>query len=112
VRHPLHIQVPTASRSGHLLCPVCNCGKLQRQGPNLPIVCDLGGCALEGGILRTLQEIATLPDALGEHACECGHPEMRRLQDDVLYCPACHSEVLPIPAHSVSQTKKRRAHER
>jgi uncharacterized Zn finger protein (UPF0148 family) len=46
--------------------------------------------------MATLQQIVALPDALGEHACECGHPEMRRLPDGTFHCPACGSEVLPI----------------
>jgi ribosomal protein L37AE/L43A len=40
--------------------------------------------------------ISKLPDAVGGHACECGHPEMRRLPDGVYWCPACGSEVMPI----------------
>jgi ribosomal protein L37AE/L43A len=39
--------------------------------------------------------MATLPVSLGAHACECGHPEMRRLPDGVFHCPACGSEILP-----------------
>jgi ribosomal protein L37AE/L43A len=40
--------------------------------------------------------ITELPDAAGHHACECGHPEMRRLPDGVYWCPACGSEVVPV----------------
>jgi ribosomal protein L37AE/L43A len=47
-------------------------------------------------MLEALREIAALPDALGSHACECGHPEMRRLPDGVFHCPACGCEVLPL----------------
>jgi hypothetical protein len=39
-----------------------------------------------------------MPDALGAHPCGCSHPEMRRLPDEVLHCPARGSEVLPIDA--------------
>ena len=46
--------------------------------------------------MQTLSEICALPDAVGAHACECGHPEMRRLLDGVYRYPACGSEVLPI----------------
>src|SRR5215208_4869755 len=35
---------------------------------------------------------------IGDHACECGHPEMRRLPNGVYRCPACGSEVTPITA--------------
>jgi hypothetical protein len=45
-------------------------------------------------MFTTLEQIAVLPDALGAHACESGHPEMRRLPDGVFHCPACGSEVL------------------
>src|SRR3712207_7693928 len=54
--------------------------------------CDSCGREVEGALLRTLEQIVALPDALGEHACECGHPEMRRLPDGVFHCPACGSD--------------------
>jgi hypothetical protein len=60
--------------------------------------CDSCGLSVEGALFRTLEQIATLPDAVGAHACECGHPEMRRLPDGVFHCPACGSEVLPLKA--------------
>ncbi len=52
-------------------------------------------------MLHTLSQITALPDSLGRHPCECGHPEMRRLPDGIFHCPACGSEVLPINASSV-----------
>ncbi len=58
--------------------------------------CGSCGLPLLGSALETLREIVGLPDALGAHPCECGHPEMRRLPDRVYHCPACGSEVLPI----------------
>ncbi len=51
-------------------------------------------------MLRTMEQIIALPDALGTHACECGHPEMRLLPDGTFHCPSCGSEVLPIEAIS------------
>jgi hypothetical protein len=51
-------------------------------------------------MLRTLQQITDLPEALGSHACECGHPEMRRLLDGMRHCPSCGSEEQPIEAHA------------
>jgi ribosomal protein L37AE/L43A len=66
---------------------------------------------LLGSALESLRDIVVLPGALGVHACECGHPEMRRLPDGVYHCPACGSEVLPTEtamklvqdtAHSIS----------
>ena len=53
------------------------------------------GYAPSRGVLEALRQIIFLPDALGNHACECRHPEMRRLPDGVFWCPACGSEVLP-----------------
>jgi len=47
-------------------------------------------------MLLTMEQIIALPDALGKHTCECGHPEMRRLPDGTFHCPSCGSEVLPI----------------
>ena len=94
-QHP-HIRPFAASRPDHLICPVCSAGELRRQGLSPLAVCGSCGCALESAILKTLEQIVVLPDALGKHACECGHPEMRRLPDDVFHCLACYSEVLPI----------------
>ena len=98
-RH-LHVRAPTASSSGHLVCPACRSGELRHRGSDSLVVCDSCDSSLEGAILRTLEQIVALPDALGRHACECGHPEMRRLPDGAFHCPACGSEVLPIEATS------------
>ena len=84
-----------ASRLHHIICPACGSGELRARGPELA-GCDSCGLSVEAAIFRTLEQIATLPDALGAHACEeCGHPKMRRLPDGVYHCPACGSEVLP-----------------
>ena len=57
--------------------------------------CGSCGAAIGGEALLTLRQIIALPESLGEHACECGHPEMRRQPGAVYWCPACGSEVLP-----------------
>jgi ribosomal protein L37AE/L43A len=75
-------------------CPFCEAHELQPFGYN-SARCENCGGMLSGALLQTLHGIAGLPDALGRHACECGHPEMRRLPDGVYRCPACGSEVLP-----------------
>jgi len=98
MRRYLHTRPPVASRSGHLICPVCSSGELQRQGSNPLVVCDSCGCALERAVLKTLEQIVASPQALGKHSCECDHPEMRRLPDGTFHCPACGSEVLPMEA--------------
>ncbi|MDQ3508999.1 MAG: hypothetical protein M3494_13470 [Actinomycetota bacterium] len=66
--------------------------------------CDSCGCFIGEGTLETLREISSLPETLGLHACECGHPEMRRLPGGILHCPACGAEVLPIEDGKRSQT--------
>ena len=88
----------TRSRPNYIVCPRCGSGELRPRGSELA-GCDSCGLSVEGALLRTLEQIATLPDALGAHACECGHPEMRRLPDGVFHCPACGSEVLPLKAY-------------
>ena len=62
--------------------------------------CDSCSGFLSGAMLQTLWQIDALPDALGSHACECGHPEMRRLPDGTYHCPACRSEILYLKASS------------
>src|SRR5215203_2020613 len=77
-----------------LTCPFCSESQLRGFGRN-SLRCDECGGVLGGALLETLYRIVALPDATGSHACECGHPEMRRLPDDVYRCPACGSEVTP-----------------
>jgi ribosomal protein L37AE/L43A len=84
-----------ASRSDYLVCPVCEAGEQHPFGGEFAH-CSSCGCILGAAMLLTLEQIIALPDALGRHACECGHPEMSRLPDGVLHCPSCGSEVLPI----------------
>jgi ribosomal protein L37AE/L43A len=83
------------SRSNSSVCPSCGRGELSTRRLDLA-ECDSCGHAFEGAVLRTLEQITALSDALGRHACECGHPEMRRLPDGVFHCPACGSEVVPL----------------
>jgi Zn finger protein HypA/HybF involved in hydrogenase expression len=82
-------------REAFIVCPRCELGRLNPRGP-APIRCDSCDRVVVGEVLETLRQIIALPDALGQHACECGHPEMRRLPDGVYWCPACGSEVLPV----------------
>jgi hypothetical protein len=87
----------TVSTAHHIICPFCESGELAFVGPGFAR-CPSCGMPLLGSTLETLGEIVGLPDALGDHPCECGHPEMRMLPDRVLHCPACGSEVLPSEA--------------
>ncbi len=88
------------SRPNLIVCPECGRGELEVRGPG-SAGCSCCGRAVDGAVLRTLEQIVSLPDALGGHACECGHPEMRRLPDGVFHCPACGSEVVPFEVGSV-----------
>jgi ribosomal protein L37AE/L43A len=88
-----------ASRSDSLVCPLCEASMLYPSSQG-SMSCWSCGTPLEGSMLGTLRSISTLPDALGSHACECGHPEMRLLPDGTYHCPACGSEVMPIEAPS------------
>jgi hypothetical protein len=36
--------------------------------------CDEWGCALSKDVLEIIGQIAVLPEAFGEHACDSGHP--------------------------------------
>ena len=84
-----------------LVCPFCEVYELRPFGHNA-VRCESCGGILSGAFLESLHQIAGLPDAVGRHACECGHPEMRRLPDDVYRCPACGSEVLPVTVPPVT----------
>jgi ribosomal protein L37AE/L43A len=86
-----------SSRSDSLVCPVCQVGELQPFGGE-GARCSSCGCTLGTAMLLTLEQIIALPDALGKHTCECGHPEMRRLPGGMFHCPSCGAEVLPVEA--------------
>jgi hypothetical protein len=85
------------SRSDYLVCPICQAGELHSFGGECAR-CSSCECIVGAATLLTLEQIIALPDALGRHACECGHPEMRLLPDGALHCPACGAEVFPIEA--------------
>ena len=99
------MKVPSraTSKPNSIVCPACGCGELRAQGPELG-ECNYCGHAFEGTVVRTLEQIPSLPDASGTHACECGHPEMRRLPDGVFHCPACGSEVITLEAGATHTT--------
>ena len=80
-----------------LICPMCEAHELHSFGRNSG---RCGSCqfVIGGAFLKALLQITGSPVAIGNHACECGHPEMRRIPDGVYRCPACGSEVLPLSA--------------
>jgi hypothetical protein len=88
-----------ASSPDYLVCPVCEVGELHPFGGE-SARCGSCGHVLGAAILLTLEQIVALPDAVGKHACECGHPEMRLLPDGAFHCSSCGLEVLPIEALS------------
>ena len=93
------------SRPRHIICPFCESGELVSVGPGFA---RCGSCSLPllGSALETLRDIVDLPDALGTHPCECGHPEMRELPGGVFHCPACRSEVMPIGAQDIDARRR------
>jgi ribosomal protein L37AE/L43A len=90
-----------APNTSPLTCPFCEASKLKDFGRNSARCYACGGI-LGGDFLELLRGISVLPDTIGRHACECGHPEMRLLPDGVYRCPACGAEVLPLSASNVS----------
>ena len=75
------------------ICHLCEVHELDPYGRDSTLFphCDLFG----GVFLKSFRQVSALPDAIGAHACECGHLEMRRLPDGVFHCPACGSEIQP-----------------
>jgi hypothetical protein len=82
------------STTHSIVCPMCEVSELSPYGRHLA-KCGSCGAVIGSEVLLILRQIIALPESLGEHACECGHPEMRCLPDEVYWCPACGSEVLP-----------------
>ncbi len=82
-----------ASRPHAVSCSFCEAGELFFFGDDAARCTTCGG-HLGGALLETLREIVATSDTLVEHACDCGHPEMRRLPDGVFHCPACDLEVI------------------
>ena len=101
------MRVPSSkrSRAHHIICPFCESGALVPLAQGFAR-CGSCGMPLLGSVLETLQEIVCLPDALGTHPCECGHPEMRELPGGVFHCPACGSEVLPVEARTIDTRRR------
>lgn len=100
----MKVPLSMASRAHHIICPFCESGELVSLGPG-SARCKSCGLPLLGSTLETLRDIIGLSDAVGDHACECGHPEMRELPDGVFHCPACGSEILPMEAPPSVETR-------
>jgi ribosomal protein L37AE/L43A len=93
----MRVLAGTLCGAHYIICPFCESGELAFVGVGFAR-CNSCGLPLLGSTLETLRDIVGLPDALGAHPCECGHPQMRVLPDGVFHCPACGSEVLPSEA--------------
>jgi hypothetical protein len=73
---------PTTAKSYSIRCPFCEVYELEPCG-RASMRCPSCASFFGGALLKTLHQITELPAAIGRHACECGHPEMRRLPDEV-----------------------------
>ena len=93
-------QTYTSSTAESLICPCCGINELERSAAGVAH-CTRCDRHTSEQMLRTLEQIASLPDAIGSHACDCGHPELRRLADGILWCPGCGSEVVPVSASAM-----------
>ena len=87
----------TSSNTDSIICPCCGIDVLERSAEGAAR-CARCNRPIGTQVLKTLEQIASLPDAIGSHACECGHPEMRPLADGIMWCPGCGSEVVPFSA--------------
>ena len=90
-------QTHTLSNTYSIICPCCGVDELERSADG-EARCSRCDRPISTQVLKSLEQIVSLPDAIGSHACECGHPEMRHLADGILWCPGCGSEVLPLSA--------------
>jgi ribosomal protein L37AE/L43A len=86
-----------SSNTYSIICPCCGINELERSAEGVAR-CSRCDRPISTQVLETLEQIVSLPDAIGSHACECGHPEMRHVADGVLWCPGCGSEVVPFSA--------------
>jgi hypothetical protein len=67
-----------ASRPLSIFCPVGESSELSSNGASMTR-CDECGYALIKDVLEMVRQIAALPEVVGEHACDSGHPQMRLL---------------------------------
>ena len=98
------MEKPVIAAHSPPLCPVCESGDLIQFGYSAAR-CDSCDKVLGGPFLDCLHGLRHLPEVVGLHPCECGHPEMRLLPDGVFRCPACRSEVVPASAPSPTTWK-------
>ena len=83
-----------------VLCPFCGSGEIRAVNPSLAR-CTECGETMSHHFFDTFLEIRSLTEAEGEHACECGHCELRDLTSSVhSRCPSCGGEI-------TSQVKRR-----
>lgn len=94
-------QTSLSSSTDSMICPRCGLDGLERGAAG---VANCARCdrPLSAKMLETLEQIVSLPDAIGSHARECGHPGMRPLPDGVLRYPGCTSGILPLSASTAA----------
>ena len=73
-----------ASKPCSLVCPLCEAGRLHTLGHD-QARCDSCLGPLSGAMLEALSEIAILQNAVGSHACECGHHVNSAIDFAILY---------------------------
>jgi hypothetical protein len=69
-------QTYTSSNTYSIICPCCGINELERSAAGV-VGCSRCDRPISIQVLKTLEQIVSLPDAIGSHACECSHPEMR-----------------------------------
>jgi hypothetical protein len=59
------------STSRSIVCPMCEIGEARAFG-SIGARCVFCGRAVDERILESLRQMASLPEAIGSHACACG----------------------------------------
>jgi ribosomal protein L37AE/L43A len=76
----------TSSNTYSIICPCCGIDELERSAGGV-VRCTRCDHRVSAQVLKTLEQIVSLPDAVGSHA--------------IMWCPGCGSEVLPFSASEV-----------
>jgi hypothetical protein len=66
-------QTIISANTHSIICPCYGINELERSAEGV-VHCSRCDRPLSTQMLKTLEQIVSLPDAIGRHACECGHP--------------------------------------